>query len=164
VDVLQKVVIYANRLSLHISPSALMRRLSDDEPDAVSRASPETWKFDVQCTLIRRGEQLRIIVESAEGKPNPDAALISLLKRAHGWRIRAESDEGAPMETLARDQGVTPSYFGRIMRLAYLAPDIVEAIVDGKQPVSLTASKLAKLQDLPIEWPEQRRILGFPPA
>jgi site-specific DNA recombinase len=50
------------------------------------------------------------------------------------------------------------------VRLAYLAPDIVEAIIDRKQPMNLTASKLAKLPDLPLEWPDQRRILGFPKA
>lgn len=115
---LQKVVIHANRLSLHISPSALMRRISDVEPDAASLAFPETWKLDVQCALVQRGEQLGVIVETAKGKPNPDAALISLLKRACDWRIRAEDEVGAPMEKLAKEQGVTPSYFGRIVRLA----------------------------------------------
>lgn len=114
--------------------------------------------------LTRRGEQLRIIVESAEGKPSPDASLVSLLQRAHRWRSRSEDEQRAPMEKLAEEQGVTPSYFARIVRLAYLAPDIVEAIIDGNQPVSLTATKLAQIYDLPIEWTAQRRRLGFPSA
>ena len=129
---------------------------------ASSRKRPAQFLFLAALDL---GEAaLRIIARSAEQEPNPDASLIGLLQRAHHWRNRAEDEQGAPMEKLANEQGVTPSYFGRIVRLAYLAPDIVEAIIDGKQPVNLTASKLAKLRDLPIEWPEQRSILGFPPA
>jgi hypothetical protein len=68
------------------------------------------------------------------------------------------------MEELAKEQGVSPSYFARIVRLAYLAPDIVESIIDGKQPLSLTATKLVQVYDLPVEWAAQRRRLGFPPA
>ena len=68
------------------------------------------------------------------------------------------------METLAKVQGVAPSHFARSVRLAYLAPDIVEAIVDGRQPETLTATKLAQVYDLPIEWTAQRQRLGFPPV
>ncbi|NNC64616.1 MAG: hypothetical protein HKN84_07505 [Gammaproteobacteria bacterium] len=141
-----------------------MRWISDDEPDAAESPFPETWTLDVPCRLARRGEQLRIIIESSESTSKPDAALIKLLQRANRWRLRAEAEEGASMEVLAKEQGVTPSYFARIVRLAYLAPDIVEAIVDGKQPATLTATKLARVYDLPIEWPAQRHRLGFPSA
>jgi hypothetical protein len=47
------------------------------------------------------------------------------------------------------------------MRLAFLAPDIVEAILDGRQPLELTAERLIRNSRLPISWPEQRRALGF---
>lgn len=52
---------------------------------------------------------------------------------------------------LAKEQGVSPSYFASLVRLAYLAPDKVESIIDGKHPTSLTATKLAQVYDLPIE-------------
>ena len=57
--------------------------------------------------------------------------------------------------------GVTDSYFSRIVRLAYLAPDITTAILHGRQPPRLTAAWLAQTSDLPLAWSEQRRILGF---
>ena len=161
--VLQRVVTYSDRVSLHVSPLGLMCWLSDDDSGAASLPFPETWKLDVPCKLIRRGEQLRISIESAEPGSRPDRYLVTLLQRANRWPDRAEVDE-VSTQTLAKDYGVTPSYFARISRLAYLAPDIVEAIVDGKQPVSLTARKLAKGTDLPIKWPAQCRRLGFPPA
>jgi len=163
-QILQKVVIYSDRIRLKVLPSELMRWLSDDNFVTGELTFPEAGKLDVPCKLIRRGEHLRMIIESAERKSKPDASLSKLLQRAHGWRNRAEDEEGAPMAKLAEENGVTPSYFSRVVRLAYLAPDIIEAIIDGEQPVNLTASKLAKLRDLPIEWPAQRSILGFPPT
>jgi hypothetical protein len=49
----------------------------------------------------------------------------------------------------------------RILPLAFLAPDIVEAILDGRQPPELTAARLKRMRDLPLDWQQQRRYLGF---
>jgi site-specific DNA recombinase len=56
---------------------------------------------------------------------------------------------------------VSPSYFTRLVRLSYLAPDITEAILDGHQPLDLTADKLLAHSRLPLGWHEQRTVLGF---
>ena len=61
---------------------------------------------------------------------------------------------------LAKRQGVGPSYFTRLVRLSYLAPDIIEAILDGRQPPDLTADKLLAHSRLPLTWREQRTVLG----
>jgi site-specific DNA recombinase len=50
----------------------------------------------------------------------------------------------------------------RVLRLAYLAPDIIEAIVEGRQPPELTANKLVRFKNFPLDWPGQREALGFP--
>ena len=57
--------------------------------------------------------------------------------------------------------GVTDSYFSRVVRLAYLAPDITAAILDGRQPATLNAAWLAQTSELPLAWSEQRKVLGF---
>ena len=59
---------------------------------------------------------------------------------------------------------ITASYFTRVLRIAYMAPDIIEAIVEGRQPPELTANTLVRLKNLPIDWPGQREALGFPAA
>ena len=57
---------------------------------------------------------------------------------------------------------VTPGYISRLLRLPLLAPDIVTAIVNGKNPPQLTAKKLMRLAlELPVDWTEQRKLLGF---
>jgi hypothetical protein len=53
------------------------------------------------------------------------------------------------------------SYFTRLLRLAYLAPDITKAILYGRQPYDLTAAKLLRESGLPLDWPAQRQALGF---
>ena len=49
----------------------------------------------------------------------------------------------------------------QLVRLSYLAPDITEAILDGRQPPDLTAEKLLEHSRLPLAWPDQRTLLGF---
>lgn len=63
---------------------------------------------------------------------------------------------------VAATNGVNPSYFARLLRLDYLAPDIVEAIIAGRQPSELTANRLVRMHDVPIDWAGQREHLGFP--
>jgi len=85
-----------------------------------------------------------------------------MLRRAHQWREQMESGPAISISKLAEKNGVNGSYFTRVLRLAYLAPDIVEAIINGRQPQDLTASRLVRMHDLPIDWPGQRRYLGIP--
>jgi hypothetical protein len=66
-----------------------------------------------------------------------------------------------PFATLARREGLSPSYFTRLVRLSYLAPDIIQAILDGRQPRDLTADKLLVHSRLPLTWHQQRTVLGL---
>ena len=68
---------------------------------------------------------------------------------------------GAIRLLLAKQEGVSPSYFTRLVRLSYLAPDITQAILDGRQPRELTADKLLAHSRLPLAWDQQRNVLGF---
>ena len=91
----------------------------------------------------------------------PDARLIKLLIRARRFNATLLDSDGVPFAALAKRQGVSPSYFTRLVRLSYLAPDITEAILDGRQPPDLTADKLLALSRLPLGWHKQWTVLGF---
>ena len=91
----------------------------------------------------------------------PDARLVKLLIKAHLFNATLCDSDGEPFAALAKLQGVSPSYFTRLVRLSYLAPDITEAILDGRQPRDLTADQLLAHSRLPLGWPEQRNVLGF---
>ena len=93
-------------------------------------------------------------------KQKPDARLIKLLIRARRFNIALIGSDGVPFASVARRQGVSPSYFTRLIRLSYLAPDITQAILDGRQPSHLTADKLLANSRLPLAWQDQRTLLG----
>ena len=91
----------------------------------------------------------------------PDARLIKLLVRARRFNTALVGSDGVPFVALAKREGVSPSYFTRLVRLSYLVPDITQAILDGRQPPDLTADKLPAHSRLPLAWDEQRTVLGF---
>lgn len=71
------------------------------------------------------------------------------------------ASDGNSIRHLAAEAGLSRSYFTRVLRLSFLAPNIAKAIVLGRQPPELTANKLMQAGRLSHDWPEQRRSLGF---
>jgi site-specific DNA recombinase len=91
----------------------------------------------------------------------PDPALLKLLRRAHDWHGRLATGRSESTAEIARDEGLARSYVTRVMRLAFLAPSITEAILDGHQPPEPNAERLVRRSRLPLNWDDQRRQLGF---
>jgi hypothetical protein len=83
-----------------------------------------------------------------------DNAMVKALARAFRWRKILDTGVHATLEDLARAKGVAPSYVSRVLRLTLLAPEIVEAVLDGRQPVTMQLNDL--LEGFPLEWVEQR--------
>jgi hypothetical protein len=111
--------------------------------------------------LKRRGVELRLIV----GDHNRSASIVdlSLLKavaRAHRWFDEISTGNARSLAAIAAREGLNVRYVGRLIRLAFLAPDIVESIVEGRQPMTLTAEALTRRIDLPLSWCAQRTVLN----
>ena len=70
-----------------------------------------------------------------------------------------ESGEFTTIAELAEPEGIAPSYMTRVLRLTLLAPDIVEAIMDGRQPTTLQTDAL--LKPIPLEWAAQSALVGI---
>jgi hypothetical protein len=92
-------------------------------------------------------------------KPRRDETLVKGLVRAHRWRRRIESGRAKSITDLAEQEGVTTAYVCRLLPLTCLAPDIVEAILDGRQPKGFRLAEM--LGKGPIAWEEQRTDWGF---
>lgn len=82
-----------------------------------------------------------------------DSALIKALARAFRWKRMLESGEFTTIAELAEREGIAPSYMTRVLRLTLLTPDIVEAILDGKQGPEVTLARV--LEPVPVEWSQQ---------
>ena len=87
-------------------------------------------------------------------------SLHRLLARAYRYNDMVMRSAGKTMGQLAADAGVGGSYFTRILRLSFLAPEIVRAILRDRHPIELTAKRLASQFRFPIAWDEQRALLG----
>ena len=93
-----------------------------------------------------------------EGATQPrqtDNTLVKALARAFRWKRMLESGEFTTIAELAEREGIAPSYMTRVLRLTLLAPDIVEAILDGQQGPEVTLAKV--LGPFPMDWSEQHR-------
>jgi hypothetical protein len=91
--------------------------------------------------------------------PRRNNSLINALAKAQCWRRLIETGSYASAAELSKKEGVNESYVCRVLRLTLLAPDIVEAILDGCHPKTLELKSL--LKPLPLSWDLQRRKLGF---
>jgi hypothetical protein len=112
------------------------------------------------CQKHRSGKQI-VAPDGSEWAPSAriDSALVQALVRAHRWRQLLEAGQYGSAADLAKAEKVNDSYLSRLLRLTLLAPDIVEAILDGRQPRSLEVSAL--LRPLPFIWEQQKKLLGF---
>ena len=116
----------------------------------------------IPATLISRSGERRLSVpHEAQDRTRPDAALIKLVVRAFQARQMLESAGMTSLRTAAAELGISSSYLGALLRLSYLAPDIIAAILDGRQPVALNRQRLARIAHLPLDWREQRALLRF---
>jgi hypothetical protein len=87
-------------------------------------------------------------------KPSRDETLVKALVRAHRWRRKIESGKAKSITDLAEQEGVTDAYACRVLPLTCVAPDIVEAILDGRQPKGLTLAEM--IGNGPLAWEEER--------
>lgn len=85
---------------------------------------------------------------------NPDGALLKALARAHTWYEAIISGEISSVRALAKSAGLNERYVSRVMRLAFLAPEIIDAALDGQRASGLLLEKLMKR--VPVGWEEQR--------
>jgi hypothetical protein len=119
--------------------------------------------LSVAIVKLRRGPEVRLVIAEPQSNDDTlvDPALVRMLATARAANAAMHAAREMSVAEVAKAQGYTNNYFTLLLRLATLAPCIVEAILAGRQPASLTRQRLAKITNLPLDWIEQRRMLGF---
>lgn len=117
-----------------------------------------TLTVRVPMTFTKRGGRKLVISPDGASPWAPprrrvDNAMIKALARAFRWRKMLETGAYGTVEEIAVAEKINASYVSRVLRLTLLAPDIVEAILDGRQPPTMTLAAL--LQPFPAAWGEQ---------
>src|SRR6056297_3035275 len=118
---------------------------------------PETVTLRVPFRIVKRGGRKEMqMPESAAETRRTDGTLVKALARAFRWKRMLESGEFATIAELAEREGIAPSYMTRVLRLTLLAPDVIEAILDGRQGPEMTLARV--LEPFPLEWQERLAI------
>jgi len=136
-------------------------------PALVDRiASADADRFAIELStpiqLKRRGSELKLILQGAGSyRGAPDPTLINTILDARRW-FAAYTQQESPMSIseIAIAAGVSPGDVTRSIPLAFLSPDLIEAILDGRQSLDLTATSLRRMGQLPFLWDDQRRLLA----
>jgi DNA invertase Pin-like site-specific DNA recombinase len=113
----------------------------------------------IPARLKRAGIEMKLVVDDGSEPANVDPVLVRLLILAHAIRARVLEEPSLPLKEIAAEQGISSSYVTRLLRLAFLAPDIVTAILNGRHPPQLTANRLMDDTRLPPDWAAQRELL-----
>ena len=123
----------------------------------------DTLTIRIPIRLQRRGGRKLIMtpegVAAPARKPRRDETLVKALVRAHRWRSRIESRQAKSITDFAEQEGVADAYVCRLLPLTCLAPDIVEVVLDGRQPKGLRSAEM--LGNGPFAWNAQRERFGF---
>ena len=115
---------------------------------------PETMTVQIPFRLVKRGGRKEIqLPDGASCQSKMDNTLVKALGRAWRWKRMLASGEFTTIAELAGHEGIAPSYLTRVLRLTLLAPDIVEAILDGRQGPEVTLVRL--MEPFPMEWGRQ---------
>jgi site-specific DNA recombinase len=120
-------------------------------------------RLGIKAVLKRCGGEVRLVLpaDSSDQSPaHPRSSLIKTVVRAHDWYQRIIRGELSGSWSIARATGLDERYVRRVLQCAFLAPDIVESILKGRQPAQMSFDRFR--QPVSIEWSAQREVLGFP--
>jgi site-specific DNA recombinase len=158
-----RIEVHAERVQVHVRTSRVIDILLDQEPGLFAADENGSLVLSVPARLRRTGMETRMIIDGVDPYApvsQPDPSLVKLIVKAQRLHARLVQG-GMSIRSIAGGERLTGSYFTRVLRLSYLAPDITNAILMGRQPPDLTAAKLLRASRLPTDWVAQRTVLGF---
>lgn len=156
-----RVALGANAIEVTVRVAAIW--LDGVDESSPSSSEPMLTTLTVPAQLKRCGQAVRLIVKAAVDPKNrlPDQRLLGLLAKAQGWFRLLSSGQADSVLSIAQAHRMASADVTRVVYLAFLAPDIVQTIVRGAQPQELNIKRMLAAAPLPMDWAEQRRVLGF---
>ena len=156
-NLVAKVSVQPDEVAVELSVTALCAALAVE----VSAGTQTSIPLTSPVRLTRTGRTIRLV--QRDGRPvsqgRPDPGLVELLRKGHSWWQQLQTGM-IDIASIAREEKVNDSWVSRLVRLNFLAPAIVEAILAGTQPASVSATSL-RTASLPIDWDEQIVLFGM---
>jgi DNA invertase Pin-like site-specific DNA recombinase len=160
-----KIVVDEREVSITIARRGLLEALAARDPELdippTSTQSPDRrpYQISVKASLQRCGGERRVIFPAgvaATAAPQPNAALIKAVARAHVWREMLLSGKARSLDDIATAAEVSSRYVREIIHLSYISPGVAKTILTGEQPPELTLD--TSTAEIPISWPEAASV------
>ena len=162
-SVIEQVKIEHDMIQVRLKRTAVLTAITS-APDPVhleTELQPELIEVSIPAKLRRAGKGVRLFIGGGIADP-PDRRLFALIRNAHATREALLSGRDETIDAMARRLGVKRDYISALVRVTYLAPDIVSTLVAGSCLAELTPARvLAACQDLPHDWRLQRAMFGI---
>jgi site-specific DNA recombinase len=162
-SVIHHIVVRATAIELKLDRSAMRGLLRAKPDDDADDDQGRIFELSIPVRLYRTGHDLRLVINNgamADEAGQPDRALVRLIARGRRWYEQLTRGEMPSVREIAKAEKLDERYVARILYSALLAPDIIEKVVRGRQPVGFTLKSLKRLP--PLDWEEQRRLFGMP--
>jgi site-specific DNA recombinase len=159
-ELVEKVIVGETMLIIKVRRGALLG--GDVPPSASADGCDNAIELTAAAAFTRRGAETKLVLPGlAQQKHSSrcDPALIKAIARGRAWFEELAIGRARSLQALAKRDGISRRYIRRLVGLAFLSPQLVEAILQGRQPVELTATRLTEL-DLPLGWMEQHKLLA----
>ena len=158
-ELVRRITIEQGKVQVTVKADYLTNLAGEPDTDA---DEDDDVIIDIPVSFRRRayGEKL-IIPASGAAANKPDHQLIRAVALGHTWFREMRNGSSVSLSELACRDKVERTDAGRFLRMAFLAPDIIEAILQGRQPRDLTFRWMKRLTELPLSWEKQRQVLGF---
>ncbi len=155
-QLIAKVIVCSKSITLEINPTPLQLDIS------LHANEVQTICLQVPIQINRCGFAMRLIIDGNQTVGQaPDQRLIASIRKAQGWLEQLTSGKTTSLGAIAKAEGVTTTHVTNIINRAFLAPDIMRMIMNGTQPATLTSDLLKRVLPLPLDWEEQRQLVGF---
>lgn len=159
------IVVGEDCIVVRLRPSGLRQASLRDEAVATdAKDDDDLHTLRVDAKFERRGLETKLVVSGGAepiGHARAANALRDALEKALRWNDDLRSGQVASMSAIATREGVTQRYVAHLIKLAFLSPDIMIAIIRGEVPADVSLDRSKK--GFPLDWAEQRKALGFPP-
>ena len=160
--IVKRVTVQHDAVNLILDPAAFCDVLGLE----ASASAPDAFRIMIPAQIRRTGFAVRFVLEAGQhAATGPvDHKLVAAIVKGQAWWKRLQADPSMTITDLAKTEGLAPNYVDRILRLAFLSPTIMTAVLDGTAPTDLTLERLRDVKCIAPSWSEQHRLLGVAAA
>jgi site-specific DNA recombinase len=159
-ELVEKIIVDEKTITIKLRRGPLS---GGDAPSCASdEPSDSALELTAAVAFTRRGAETKLVLPGLAQQNHSsrcDPALIRAIARGRAWFEELATGRARSLQVLARREGISRRYIRRLVALAFLSPELVEAILQSRQPVELTTTRLAEF-DLPLDWTEQHKLLA----